>query len=49
MFCTKEKSQGRKKINPRDTKVFISLDTNHLKRVQVLIEVKDNRIDLNLD
>lgn len=46
MFVQREKS-GKKKINPKDTKVFISLDTNHLKRVQVLIEVKDNRIDLN--
>lgn len=38
---------GKKKINPKDTKIFISLDTNHLDLVQVLVEVKDQTLNLN--
>lgn len=43
----KKDNKGRKKINPQNTKIFISLNTNHLDLVQVLIELNKKDVNLN--
>ncbi|WP_432400607.1 hypothetical protein [Wukongibacter sp. M2B1] len=42
----KKDEKSRKKINPQNAKIFISLNTNNLDLVQVLIEI--NKKDINL-
>jgi flagellar hook-length control protein FliK len=45
LYVQRDRS-GKKKINPQDTKIFISLDTDHLQRVQCLVEMKDQHLSL---
>lgn len=46
LYVQRDRS-GQKKVNPRDTRIFISLDTDHLDTVQCLVEVKDKRLNLS--
>ncbi|QXM05773.1 hypothetical protein [Crassaminicella indica] len=46
LFISKD-SKNKKKINPKDVKILIALDTKTMDRVQVLIEIKDKNIMCN--
>lgn len=45
IYVQRDKS-GRKKVNPHDTRIFISLDTNNLDTVQCLVEIKENKLNV---
>lgn len=45
LYVQRDKS-GQKKVNPKDTRIFISLETNHMETVQCLVEVKEKRLDI---
>lgn len=45
LYVQRDKS-GQKRVNPKDTRIFISLDTNHLNTVQCLVEVKDKTLNI---
>ncbi len=45
LYVQRDKS-GQKKVNPKDTRIFISLDTNHMDTVQCLVEVKDKALTI---
>lgn len=43
LYVQRDRS-GQKKVNPRDTRIFISLDTEHLDTVQCLAEIREQRL-----
>jgi len=45
LYVQRDKS-GKKKVNPKDTKIFISLETNHLETVQCLVEIREKKLDI---
>ncbi len=45
LYVQRDRS-GQKKVNPRDTRIFISLDTNTMKTVQCLVQVQDKRLNV---
>lgn len=45
LYVQRDRS-GRKKVNPQDTRIFISLDTNNLDTVQCLVDIQDKRLNI---
>lgn len=45
LYVQRDKS-GKKKVNPKDTKIFISLETNHMETVQCLVDVGEKKLDI---
>ncbi|TCO79967.1 hypothetical protein [Marinisporobacter balticus] len=45
-FISKDDKNG-KKINPKDVKILVALDTKTMDKVQVLIDIKDKNITCN--
>lgn len=45
LYVQRDKS-GKKKVNPNDTRIFISLDTNHMNTVQCLVEVQEKKLNI---
>jgi len=43
-----KRQRGKKKLDPRNAVMFISLDTNRLGRVETLLDVKDGSVTLNI-
>lgn len=43
-----KRKQGRKRIDPNDTTIFLSLDTQNMGRVEALLDVKGNGISIDL-
>lgn len=43
-----KRKQGRKRIDPNDTTIFLSLDTQNMGRVESLLDVKGNVISMDL-
>ncbi|QZY56617.1 hypothetical protein [Crassaminicella profunda] len=39
--------KNKKKINPKDVKILVALDTKTMEKIQVLIEIKDKNITCN--
>ncbi|MCT4618594.1 MAG: hypothetical protein N4A62_04315 [Marinisporobacter sp.] len=46
LYISKD-DKNRKKINPKDVKILVALDTKTMDKVQVLIEIKDKNITCN--
>lgn len=45
LFIQRDKS-GKKKVNPKDTRIFISLATNHMETVQCMVEVQEKKLNI---
>ncbi len=45
IYVQRDKS-GKKKVNPQDTRIFISLETNHMETVQCLVEVQEKKLNI---
>ncbi len=43
-----KRKQSRKKIDPRNTVLFVSLDTNHIGRIETLLDVKEQNVSIHL-
>lgn len=47
LYVQRDRS-GQKKVNPNDTRIFISLETNNIDVVQCLVEIKDRRLNVGI-
>lgn len=45
LYVQRDKS-GKKQVNPKDTRIFISLETHNLDTVQCLAEVREAKLDI---
>ncbi len=45
LFIQRDKS-GKKKVNAKDTRIFISLATNHMDTVQCMVEVQEKKLNI---
>jgi len=43
-----KRQSNKKRIDPHDTVMFVSLDTNNLGRIETLLDVKGNNVTINL-
>ena len=43
-----KRKQSRKTIDPRNTVLFVSLDTNHIGRIETLLDVKEQNVSIHL-
>ncbi len=43
-----KREHSRKRINPRDVTMFISLDTRNIGRIETIIDIKEKNVSINL-